>query len=137
MKPLRAAFAIAGSAAATLALLASPAWAGTSTESKSDYGCTVTAKVSWNTSANTYTYAGSASCGAQRSMKLWCFPVHRHSFKWHSHTGDIIQNGPRTTRSLSVGPATKGGTNGDRYKINCKLEVSQGRVVVETGQFNL
>ncbi|GAA3673547.1 hypothetical protein GCM10022224_042260 [Nonomuraea antimicrobica] len=121
----------------TLALLATPAWAGTSRVSKSGHGCKVTASVNWNSSANRYTYSGKAGCSSRRSMKLWCFPVHRHSFSWHSHTGDIIQNGPRTTTSLGVGPATKRGTNGDRYKINCKLEVPRGRVVVETGQFNL
>lgn len=129
------------SVAALMLLAATPASAGSTKESKRGHGCTITARATWNSSANTYNYSGSASCNSTRFMKVWCFPVHRHSFNWHSHTHDIVQNGPRRTTRLSSGSASNiRGTNGDRYKINCKLELDKDsgrRVVVETGSFNL
>ncbi|MFI7702706.1 hypothetical protein [Nonomuraea sp. NPDC049480] len=128
----------AAAGAATSAENAAP---GYSTVLRSGHGCSIRVKAWWNPSGNRYTYKGGATCGRTRSMKVWCFPVHRHGGlrpSWHSHTGDIVQSGPARRRSLATGQATKGGTNGDRYKINCKLEVDGSRrVVVESGQFNL
>lgn len=129
------------SIAALILFTAAPVSAGTTKESKSGHNCTITARATWNGSANTYSYSGSATCRSTRFMKVWCFPVHRHSFNWHSHTHDIVQNGPRRTTRLSSGSASNiRGTNGDRYKINCKLELDKDsgkRVVVETASFNL
>jgi hypothetical protein len=124
-------------AAALVAGVTTPASATWAESSASVPGCTLWAGIE-RVNDTSYRIRGSASCNTGANLRIWCFPVHRHSLSWHSHTDQQIADGPRFATSIVVGPATFGGTNGDTYKTNCKLE-RNGSVLlsVESPSVNL
>ena len=130
--------ACAAASLMSLTVLASPAAAGEGIGQAFGQDCSVHAHYTSNTSANSFTYDGWADCAPAASMKVWCFPVHRHSLSWHSHTGDQTSNGPANTTHLDAGPLSRNGTNGDTYKINCKLQKNGATILTaESPNFTL
>lgn len=113
--------AVVTGTAAMLVAAATPASATWAENSASVPGCTLWAGIE-RINDTSYRIRGSAACNSAAYLRVWCFPVHRHTFTWDSHTDQQIADGPRYATSITLPAATFGGTNGDTYKTNCKLE---------------
>lgn len=134
---------LVGGAAATAALSAgalvatsSPAGAAWAETTEENAYCHLTAGIE-RLSGSTYRIRGEGGCVGEAELRIWCFPVHRHSTYWHSHTDRQVQQGTfGKTVSASSGTIT-GGEN-DTYKTNCKLEVNGSvQLTAESPSVNL
>jgi hypothetical protein len=57
--------------------------------------------------------------GCHGYLQIKCWPIHRHSFKWHTHAMRV--NVGRSGRSVSGKSGWIKGTNGDTYKAKCSF----------------
>ena len=81
-------------------------------------------------SNTSYRIAGSASCESTVDwIQIDCWPVHRHSFYWHSHTGANIGDTDFGDHRVAVGWSTVSGTDGDKYKPHCDAAAFHGTTV--------
>lgn len=88
------------------------------------------AKIS-KTGYNTYKIAGSASCDSWVDLiQIRCWPVHRHTLYWHSHTGAAIEDAAFGQPRVTVGWSNNiTGTPGDKYKTHCDMQATHANTV--------
>lgn len=81
-----------------------------------------------------YSIQGKMSCTSEESLRVTCYPVHKHTVGWDSHTSSQIAEGPvnmKANSTLTVGPATVGGTDGDTYKTHCNFDKDGSRIFID------
>lgn len=73
-------------------LTPSPAGAAWAEHTVQNAYCDLTAGIE-RLSGTTYRIRGNGGCVGEANMRIWCFPVHRHTAYWHSHTNSQVSNG--------------------------------------------
>lgn len=135
----RKAFLLMGAGAAvapavSLAITAAPASAG---GAGSCHGFAKIQRLD-NTS---YQIWGEMRCTDAASLRITCYPVHKHTVGAHSHTGSQIAEGPRNFKAnqlFRLAPSRVSGTDGDRYKTHCNFDKYGSRIFVdESDSINL
>jgi len=117
---------------------ASAAGSGAKWTSDSNGGCSLRAGIAYNTPQNWFNTGGSIACGSQGgTRRVVCKAVHRHTWPWYWHSHAISIDDTRNS-NFKVYSRPIFGTNGQRYKTNCKFYHS-GRYLgtVESPDFQL
>lgn len=85
------------------------------------------ASIDWYDSS-TYRIAGSGACESTVDwIDIDCWPVHRHSFSWHSHDVNTIGDRNYSAARVTVGwSGLIGGTKDDDYKTHCEMSARHG-----------